>query len=69
MSDTQGWKFLSNAKKAHYFIDGKSLCRKWMTFGSAFEDNNHTSPDNCPACQKKRVAKADAAVADNSLAP
>ena len=50
-----GWKFLVNSPKAHYFVDGRSLCGRWMNLGvGGFEDDNHNSPDNCTACRKKR---------------
>lgn len=52
----RGWKVLINSPKAHYFIEGQSLCRRWMNLGSdGFEDFNHDSPDNCKNCEKKRA--------------
>ena len=53
---TKGWKLLINNPKAHYFIDGRSLCGRWMNLGKDFEDFGHHSPDNCKACMKKRDA-------------
>lgn len=51
---TEGWAHLSNSTKWHYFTaDGRSLCRKWMTFQREFEQGNDASPDNCAACRKK----------------
>jgi len=47
----KGWGFPLKLKKAHYFIDGRSLCGKWMFFGN-LEDSNDESPDNCTACKK-----------------
>ena len=35
MSETkEGWTWLINSRKDHYFRDGKSLCGKWMVLGS-----------------------------------
>jgi hypothetical protein len=55
----KGWKMILGLNaytgKAHYFVEGRSLCGKWMSLSSAgLEDDNHASPDNCKACMKKR---------------
>jgi len=47
----KGWGFPLNSKRAHYFVDGRSLCGKWMFFGD-LEDFNDDSSDNCTACKK-----------------
>lgn len=47
----KGWGFPLNSRKAHYFIDGISLCRSWMFFGLA-DDTNHDSADNCLTCKR-----------------
>jgi len=52
--ERKGWVVLSNAKKAHYFIDGRSLCKQYLYLGSCYEDNNHESPDNCKKCMAER---------------
>ena len=50
----KGWGFPLNTRKAHYFDnDAISMCGKWMYMGQ-LEDNNHTSPDNCAICKRKR---------------
>ena len=46
-----GWGFPANSRKAHYFIDGRSLCGKWFFLGT-LEDSNDDSSDNCTACKK-----------------
>ncbi len=54
--NTEGWTWLQNATKWHYFVltDGKSLCGKWCLWGSPeLEQGNDDSEDNCKACQKK----------------
>ena len=49
----KGWGFPLNSRKAHYFNnDARSLCGKWMYFGT-LEDSNHNSPDNCAKCRRK----------------
>lgn len=52
-STIEGWVGLLNTKKWHYFINGRSLCRKWMYLGTLYEQGNDNSPDNCAACKKK----------------
>ena len=54
----EGWAYLLNAKNEHYFIDGRSLCRKWLGFGLDY-GRTMGQPD-CKACRKaldKREAK------------
>ena len=54
--NTEGWTWLSNSMKWHYFIreDGKSLCGKWGLWGSPeLEQGNDDSPENCVACKRK----------------
>lgn len=31
---TEGWTWLTNSRKWHYFVEGRSLCSKWMLFGN-----------------------------------
>lgn len=54
----QGWAWIGGATKAHYFADdGRALCGRWLFLGNPEaldnNNNNHTSPDNCTACQRK----------------
>lgn len=52
---SEGWGFLVNSRKAHYFRDGRSLCRRWMCFSlSDLEQDDKKSPDDCKACRRKR---------------
>ncbi len=54
---TEGWKGLSNSKKWHYFIGGRSLCRKWMIMTTlGLEQGNDDSNDNCAACRRSLAA-------------
>lgn len=51
------WKWPSNSKKAHIFIDGRSLCGKWMVFSDANSDavaeTDTCGKDDCSSCFKK----------------
>lgn len=51
----EGWTWLSNSKKWHYFHDGRSLCRRWAHLGSddVLKQGNDDSSDNCVVCCKK----------------
>lgn len=46
----EGWGFPGTSKKAHYFVDSMSLCRKWGFYYGSLEQGNDDSPDNCAAC-------------------
>ncbi len=47
---TQGWTWLFNTPKEHYFVNGQSLCGRWMCLG----DDHSAKPDNpCKICLKK----------------
>lgn len=55
----EGWAFPGLSRKAHYFVDKRSLCGKWLYF-EELEQGNDDSPDNCTACKKalqRRKAK------------
>ena len=47
----EGWAFPGRARKCHYFVGGKALCRQWV-FGGPLEEGNDDSPDNCTQCVK-----------------
>lgn len=51
----QGWKYLFNAPKQHYFKQGQSLCGRWMTFGhgDCTEDDGKPQQDECVSCRRK----------------
>lgn len=57
MTDTpkEGWGWLLNSRKWHYFLPGgRSICGKWLALGNqTLEQGNDTSSDNCAACRKK----------------
>ncbi len=55
---TEGWKWLFNATKWHYFVDHESLCGRWGTFTmNELEQGNDKSPDNCKMCRRKLKAR------------
>lgn len=60
-SAKEGWGFVNASPKAHYFVDGKSLCGKWLILGKTnLEQGKDESPDNCTGCKKalrKRKAR------------
>lgn len=54
-SKVEGWTWLTNAKKWHYFKDGRSACLGYLVFkhpSEGYEVGNDASPDNCKACQR-----------------
>jgi hypothetical protein len=54
----EGWAYLLNAKNEHYFVDGRSLCRKWL--GLSLDYDRTMGQPECKACRKaldKREAK------------
>lgn len=53
----EGWGFPGNARKAHYFVGGKSLCGKWMFLGSNLEPAGEGSCDDCVSCTRKLVKR------------
>lgn len=54
VKQTEGWIFLPNCRKAHWFdASGRAKCGNWLTFSSAYENSVHRSPDDCKACWKR----------------
>lgn len=53
--EEEGWTWLMNSTKWHYFRGGRSLCRRYMVLGRPeFEGDSPNSPDNCRTCQTLR---------------
>lgn len=50
---TEGWAWPANARKAHYYVNHRSLCCKWGMLGTHFEQGNDDSPSNCAECRRK----------------
>lgn len=58
MSKTEGWTYLTNSRKWHYFVDGRSLCKRFMLFIiPELEQGTDDSPDNCKACKEKLLKR------------
>lgn len=56
----EGWSFCSTSAKAHYFVDGRSLCNRWMFLSDPeLEQGNDNSPDNCVICRKKLLRRKE----------
>lgn len=58
---TEGWGSLDNARDAHYFVEGRSLCKRWMVFGKPHWETNQglgtaATKGTCKACWKKAAA-------------
>ena len=49
----EGWGWPANTRKAHYFVESRSLCGRWLFFGE-LENFSHNSPSNCLPCRRKR---------------
>ena len=56
---SEGWTWLFNSKKWHYFRKGRSLCGKWALLGHPELEADASSPDNCKACVAKRVQERE----------
>lgn len=55
----EGWTWLWNATKFHYFRDNRSLCGKWAVIGKQeYRQGNNDSPDNCTACRRRLEGEA-----------
>ncbi len=52
-----GWGYLDNARKAHYFVQGRSLCQKWLKLGFVVDRDDIGDPDNCKACERILIAR------------
>ena len=48
-----GWVFLHNARKVHYFFEGRSLCGRWGYLGSTFLSDTPPYEDTCKACAQR----------------
>lgn len=54
----EGWTFLHNSTKRHWFRRGVSLCNRWMYPGSDLEtDLEINNSKNCTDCRRKRLSE------------
>jgi len=54
-----GWCWPGDARKAHFFVAGRSLCGRWAFFGDALLTQGMKDvpgPDDCLTCFKKAKA-------------
>ena len=49
----KGWNVLLNARKQHFFIDGRSLCNRWLCLGSDYTAEPDPRYPVCCGCVKK----------------
>jgi hypothetical protein len=51
---TEGWNWLYDSKKWHYFtVDGKSLCGKWLLgWRAESQQGDDDAPENCGTCRR-----------------
>ena len=55
-SCNKGWKESLFNNKYHFFINGQSLCRKYVTFNSnGYYKNIDDNPNNCKECKDKLI--------------
>lgn len=44
----EGWSWLINSRKDHYFVSGRSLCGRWMRLSNS--DLSDSSSNKCERC-------------------
>lgn len=49
----EGWAQFNNARKAHYFVAGRSLCGKWMKTWRGGFSNAYWNEDKCKPCERR----------------
>jgi len=71
---SEGWGSLVNARDAHYFRDGRSLCGRWACIGTPMWERHQalgTRPrrnsGTCVTCWKKREKEETANTAISRL--
>lgn len=47
----EGWKWIRQRKKWHYFVDGRSLCGAMRSMAGTFNLIADGGPDGCKICQ------------------
>lgn len=54
----EGWTWLTNSSKWHYFVNKKSLCGRFAIWSDDdLEQGNDDSEDNCAACKRKLTVR------------
>jgi len=59
---SEGWGWLHNSRKWHYFVGKTSLCGKWWApwIGDDLEQGNDDSSDNCAECKRRLKRRREA---------
>lgn len=59
---TRGWGVPAGSRKAHYFVESESLCRRWFWTRGHFRRLKVASDghNNCAEC-KRRLGKSEVA--------
>lgn len=53
MANKEGWGWLVNARKYHYFRNHRSLCGRWGLLDDRdLSQGDDDSPDNCVHCRQ-----------------
>ena len=60
----KGWNWLINSRKQHYFVEGRSLCGRWLCLGNDYTDDPDPRYDCCKGCEKK-LKRVDKDAEDN----
>jgi hypothetical protein len=55
----EGWGSPALARKAHYFVDGQSICNRWIYTGALYERPLHRA-GNCSSCVRLLAVKPHA---------
>lgn len=57
--ETEGWGWPPITRKAHYFVEGRSLCGNWGSLGMIplEPEDGKRSPDDCKTCTKKLLRR------------
>ena len=48
----KGWGWPAAATRAHYFVDARSLCMKWL-FNGELQDSNREWGEDCAECKRR----------------
>lgn len=51
------WGWPLKSRKAHFFVEGRSLCRSWLYLGQGTKTQSTSAerpgPDDCTACWRR----------------
>ncbi len=53
MVTKEGWGLPEGCRKAHYFVEGMSLCGRHGYYFGSLKQGDDESPGNCVLCKKK----------------